>query len=78
MTIIAYVLINSELGSEEEIIKEIRTLKDVTEVRGTFGAYDILVKLHSESSTTLRDYITSKIRTIEKIRSTLTLMETNI
>lgn len=77
MTIIAYVLINVDLGSEEDIIKEINALEDVTYVRGTYGAYDILVKLQSESVTTLREYITLKIRTIEKIRSTLTLMETN-
>ena len=38
---IAYVLINCELGSEESIIQQLGNLDSVTEVNGTFGAYDI-------------------------------------
>ena len=45
----AFVLINCELGSEEEIISELKTFSDVKEVHGTFGAYDIIVKISSES-----------------------------
>ena len=70
----AYVLINCELGSEEEIIKQLKELDGVTEVHGTFGAYDILSKIESSSVESLRETITWKIRKIEKIRSTLTLM----
>ena len=70
----AYVLINSELGSEEEIIKQLKELEGVTEVHGTFGAYDILSKIESSSVESLRETITWKIRKIDKIRSTLTLM----
>jgi len=70
----AYVLINCELGSEEEIIKQLKELEGVTEVHGTFGAYDILAKIESSTVEVLRETITWKIRKIEKIRSTLTLM----
>jgi DNA-binding Lrp family transcriptional regulator len=77
MGVVAFVLINCELGSEASVIEQIKPLKDVTEIRGTFGAYDIIVRLQSESVTTLREYITHKIRKLDKIRSTLTLMETN-
>jgi DNA-binding Lrp family transcriptional regulator len=70
----AYVLINCELGSEEEIIKQLKELEGVTEVHGTFGAYDILSKIESSSVESLRETITWKIRKIDKIRSTLTLM----
>jgi len=70
----AYVLINWELGSEEEIIKQLKELEGVTEVHGTFGAYDILSKIESSSVESLRETITWKIRKIDKIRSTLTLM----
>ena len=45
----AYVLINCELGSEEEIIKQLKELEGVTEVHGTFGAYDILSKIESST-----------------------------
>ena len=70
----AYVLINCELGSEEELIKHLKELDGVTEVHGTFGAYDILSKIESSTVESLRETITWKIRKIDKIRSTLTLM----
>ncbi len=70
----AYVLINCELGSEENVISQIKTIEGVKEVHGTFGAYDILVKIESDRVETLREVITWKIRKIEHIRSTLTLM----
>jgi len=70
----AYVLINCELGSEESIIQELKNLDGVIEVHGTFGAYDILTKIESPTVDVLRETITWKIRKIDQIRSTLTLM----
>ncbi len=70
----AYVLINSDLGYEEEIIEELKHLSDVKEVLGTFGAYDIIAKVESDETSALRETITWKIRKLDKVRSTLTLM----
>ena len=66
----AYVLINSE----ESIIQQLKSLDGVVEVHGTFGAYDILAKIESSTVEVLRETITWKIRKIDQIRSTLTLM----
>ena len=70
----SYTLINCEIGSEESVISEIKSIEGVVEVHGTFGAYDILAKIESDTVEKLRETITWKIRRIEKIRSTLTLM----
>ena len=70
----AYVLINCELGSEESIIQQLKNIDSVIEVHGTFGAYDILAKVESPTVEVLRESITWKIRKIDQIRSTLTLM----
>jgi len=70
----AFVLINCELGSEESVITQLKSLDGVIEVHGTFGAYDILAKIESDRVESLRELITWKIRKIENIRSTLTLM----
>ena len=70
----AYVLINCDLGSEEQIIEELKHISDVKEVHGTFGVYDILAKVESANVETLRETIMWKIRKIDKVRSTLTLM----
>jgi len=68
-----YILINCDLGSEVDIINELMKIPEVKEVRGTYGVYDIFLKLQGDSSSTLENIITHKIRRISKIRSTVTL-----
>ena len=70
----AYILINCEIGSEEEVITALKNIDSIKEVHGTFGAYDILAKIESPQVEDLRETITWKIRKIDKIRSPLTLM----
>ena len=74
----AYVLLNSDLGSDVSIIAEIKE-KLVNEnvkfeVRGVYGVYDIVLKLSSDDAEKLRAIITNKIRKISKVQSTLTMM----
>jgi DNA-binding Lrp family transcriptional regulator len=71
---VAYVLINWEIGSEQAVINQVKQIDGIKEVRGVFGAYDILIKIETASVERLREIITWKIRKIDKIRSTLTLM----
>ncbi len=70
----AYVLINCDLGFDTEIIAEIKQLDEVKEVHGIFGAYDIIVNLESDNVDNLRDVITWKIRKLNRVRSTVTLI----
>ena len=73
----AYILINCDIGSEEEVIAALKDIDAIKEVHGTFGAYDILGKVESSLVEALREIITWKIRKISKICSTLTLMGIN-
>ena len=70
----AYILVNCILGSEESVIKEIAEVSDVNEVRGTYGVHDIFVKVKSDTTESLNHTITSKIRRISGITSTVTLV----
>ena len=75
----AYVLLNSDLGSDESIISEIRKILDAEdgikyEVQGVYGVYDIVLKITSDSANDLRAIITNNIRKIAKVQSTLTMM----
>jgi DNA-binding Lrp family transcriptional regulator len=74
----AYVLLNSDLGSDSSIIDEIKPIlenEDVKfEVQGVYGVYDIVLKLSSDNAENLRAIITNKIRKISKVQSTLTMM----
>lgn len=70
----AYVLINCDLGSEEEIISSLKHMESVREVHGTFGAYDIIAKITNQDKDKLRETITWNVRKLQHVRSTLTLM----
>ena len=75
----SYILINSDLGADETIIKNIKESlageKDVQyKIKGVYGVYDIVLKLTSENADTLRSTITNKIRKIISVQSTLTMM----
>ncbi|MBT4326500.1 MAG: Lrp/AsnC ligand binding domain-containing protein [Candidatus Nitrosopelagicus sp.] len=75
----SYVLINSNLGTDVEIITKIKDMladqKDVElEIHGVYGVYDIVVKLSSDNSEKLRSIVTNDIRKIENVQSTLTMM----
>lgn len=62
------------MGSEKSVIEELKKLENVKEVQGTLGAYDIVATVESEKPEGIRQTIIGKIRNIEHIRSTLTLM----
>lgn len=75
----AYVLLNSDLSSDESIIKEVKEIlsneEGITyEIQGVYGVYDIVLKLTSDNADNLRSIITNKIRRIGKVQSTLTMM----
>ena len=75
----AYVLLNSDLGSDESIISKVKEILDNEsnvkyEVQGVYGVYDIVLKISSENTENLRSVITNKIRKIDKVQSTLTMM----
>ena len=75
----AYVLINSDLGTDESIISKIKEiLNDEKNIefttQGVYGIYDIVLKISSDNTDILRNIITYKIRKINKVQSTLTMM----
>ena len=75
----SYILINSDLGADEAIIKKIKeSLADEKDtqykIKGVYGVYDIVLKLSSDDIDILRSTITNKIRKITSVQSTLTMM----
>ena len=70
---IAFVLINSELGKEENILKELRGIGNISEAHFVYGVYDIIAKVEAESMEKLKEIVTFKIRRLSDVRSTLTM-----
>ena len=73
----AYVMITCEecTGS---LVDSLRAIEEVKEVQPTCGNYDVIVKIEAESAESLREVIAFKIRSIEKIRATTTLISSPI
>ena len=70
---IAYVLVQSTIGHEMEVLGDLLKIQFVKEAKGTFGYYDILVKIEANSEKEVEKIITKKIRKVENVRTTTTL-----
>jgi DNA-binding Lrp family transcriptional regulator len=72
----AFVLVNYDLGTEteQEAIKRLKNVPGVIDVSKVNGVYDIVVKVASDTLESLKETITRDIRTIDTIRSTMTLI----
>ena len=75
----AYVLLNIKPDSELVVIKQIKDIMKIEnqsvkyEIQGVYGVYDIVVKIESESMDDVKN-ILAKIRRIDKISSTITML----
>ena len=72
---IAYVLISCELGSEKVIVDELKSIEGVKEVQPTYGIYDVIAKVEVQDEHKLREVITFKIRKMNQVRATITLLK---
>ncbi|MCF2143024.1 MAG: Lrp/AsnC family transcriptional regulator [Candidatus Heimdallarchaeota archaeon] len=70
----AYVLINTEIGAEEAVIKQLKEMPEVEEVSVVYGVYDIVAKITSDTMENLKEIITTKVRHLNKVRSTMTMI----
>jgi DNA-binding Lrp family transcriptional regulator len=74
MVVQAYVLVNVESGSEDEVLKQLRTLNITDEAYVSFGLYDMVVKVKKDTIEELKKLVSNQIRAIDKVKSTLTLV----
>ena len=70
----AFVLINTELGQEQDVLNKLKELTEVKEVHLVYGVYDIIARIETETMQELKDVISWKIRRLDKVRSTLTMI----
>lgn len=70
----AFVLINVESGSEDEVLTELKKIEGVEEAYFSYGVYDLITKIKAETMEKLKEMVTRKIRALSKVRSTLTLI----
>jgi DNA-binding Lrp family transcriptional regulator len=70
----AFVLINADLGAEEQLVKDLKSTENVKEVYVVYGVYDIVAKVEADTMEKVKETITWKIRRLDRVRSTLTMI----
>lgn len=69
----AFVLVNTDLGSEGQLQSELKKVEGIVGVHQVYGVYDVVVEVEAESDQKLKEIIFSRIRALKHVRSTLTL-----
>ncbi len=70
----AFVLIDTELGQEEQVVKLVKKIDEAVKVYIVYGIHDVIAVLEAESQDMLKDTIFNKIRVIEQVKKTITLV----
>ena len=70
---IAFVLVKCEMAHEMDVMREILKIDGVKEAHGTYGMYDIFVKVQCPSHKEVSEIVTKKLRRIPNVISTTTL-----
>jgi DNA-binding Lrp family transcriptional regulator len=71
---LAYVMIQTELGSEEKVTNDLNKVEEVKKVYHVYGVYDLIVRVEAETVEKLKTVLSDSIRTLENVRSTLTMI----
>jgi len=71
---LAFVMITAEIGKEGEALNELKKIEHVKEACLTYGVYDIVAKVEAETWDKVKEVIASKVRRLNSVRSTLTMM----
>jgi DNA-binding Lrp family transcriptional regulator len=70
----AFVLISSEVGQENQVIIDLQAIPEVKESYVVYGVYDVIARVEAESMQSLKDVVGLRIRQLDTIRTTLTMI----
>lgn len=69
----AYILISCDVGTEHELVSELKKVDHIKNVIVTYGDYDIVAEIETDSENQMNNVVLTNIRKFQKIRSTITL-----
>ena len=72
----AYVLINTEIGSEFDVLEELKKVEGVEEAHNLWGVYDIIASIKADTMDKLTFIITKEIEKIGRVNAKLTMITT--
>jgi len=72
-----FILVSCDIGAEYDLVQQLKTIDEIKDAVVTYGEYDIVIEAETENEAKMNNLITTKIRKIERIRSTITLRATD-
>jgi len=70
----AYVLITAETGAVDSVLESLKKMDAVKETYMVYGVYDVIATVKAETMDKLREIVTWNLRSLDKVRSTLTMI----
>ena len=70
----AYVLLTTETGAVESVLNALKKMDSVKETYMVYGVYDIVATVKAETMEKLKEIVTWNLRSLDKVRSTLTMI----
>jgi len=74
MSVLAYVLVTLNPGTEKNILKKVSHFDEVKRVSMMYGEYDAIIKVCTEDLEELNQFLTDKLRVLPDIFQTATLI----
>ena len=62
------------MGADSEVLAHLRKLEGVQDAYQVYGVYDLVAKVTVDSTEKIKEIVTQKIRKMDKVYSTLTLI----
>ena len=72
--VLAYVMMKMQVGMDDQVIGEIKSLKQIEEANATYGAYDLVIKVNFKTIEDLDRFIFEKIRKIKGVNETSSMI----
>ena len=70
----AVVFLNVDIGTEDRVMEQLAAIPEVKAVYFVYGPYDLVVKIEAPDIEKIRAVVREKVRKIDGIRSTTTLI----
>ena len=70
----SFVCINTEVGSEADVLKDLKKVEGIEEAFAVYGVYDIIARVKADTMDKLKETVTWRIRRLDKVRQTLTMI----
>jgi DNA-binding Lrp family transcriptional regulator len=72
----AFIMINVKVGTDKDVVNQLRTFKCVEKVYEVYGVYDIVAEVSADSLEALRETVNAEMRKINDVLATNTLIVT--